>query len=400
MKALQFERSLPRFGAARIAGAWAPGRGGAVGPLRLADIDVPVPRDASWHRVRPRLSGICGSDLATVDALSSRWFEPIVSFPFVPGHEIVGDLDDGARVVVEPVLGCGPRGISPLCSACERRDVGNCTNLTAGHLQPGLQTGYCCDTGGGWSSALVAHDSQVHQVPDTMSDEAAVMIEPAACAIRGALRASEIADGAIVAVIGAGTLGLCTIAALSHWTSPKELIVGAKHPQQRSLARDLGATLVVQPDELRRAVRRVSGSLMVGEGSTGRLAGGAAVTLDCVGSEDSLAEALAITRPGGRIVMIGMPGKIGIDLTPLWQRGIDLVGAYAYGTETAAQVAGRRTFDLAFELVPAAGLDRLVTTTYPLDRYRDALTHAGEAGARGAIKVVFDLRNEKERDWL
>lgn len=400
MKALRFERSLPRFAAARVAGAWAPGRGAAVGPLRLADIDPPRLPDGSWQRVRPRLAGICGSDLATIDGASSRWFEPIVSFPFVPGHEVVGDLDDGTRVVLEPVLGCGPRGITPPCAACAGRDVGRCTNITAGHLEPGLQTGYCCDTGGGWSTVLVAHESQLHLVPDTLSDEAAVMVEPTACAIRGALAALPLADNGVVTVIGAGTLGLCTIAALARWASPRELIVGAKHPHQRTLARDLGATLVVNPDELRRAVRRSRGSLMVGEGTATRLAGGADVTLDCVGSEESLTEALAITRPGGRIVMIGMPGTVTVDLTPLWQRGIELVGAYAYGTESIPDHGQRRTFDMAFELVAEAGLDRLVSTTYPLDRYRDALAHAAEAGSRGAVKVAFDLRKEKERDWL
>lgn len=400
MKALRFERSIPRFVAARVAGTWAPGRGSTVGPLRLSDIDSPVAPNGSWQRVRPRLAGICGSDLATIDGASSRWFEPIVSFPFVPGHEIVGDLDDGTRVVLEPVLGCEPRGIHPLCKACAQHDVGRCTNLTNGHLQPGLQTGYCCDTGGGWATALMAHESQLYRVPETFSDEAAVMVEPSACAIRGALTALPNATNGVVAVVGAGTLGLCTIAALNRWCDPRELIVGAKHPQQREFARDLGATLVVDPDELRRTVRRSTGSLMVGEGSNTRLAGGADVTVDCVGSEESLAEALAITRPGGRIVLIGMPGVVTVDLTPLWQRGIELVGAYAYGTEAIRDIGQKRTFDLAFELVADARLERLVSATYPLDRYRDALGHAAEAGKRGAIKIAFDLRNEKERDWL
>ena len=55
--------------------------------------------------VFPLLSGICGSDLATVDGKSSRYFDPLVSFPFVPGHEVFGELEDGTRVVLEPVLG-------------------------------------------------------------------------------------------------------------------------------------------------------------------------------------------------------------------------------------------------------------------------------------------------------
>jgi threonine dehydrogenase-like Zn-dependent dehydrogenase len=118
VKALLFERSLPRFAAARVAGALAPGGGARVGPLRLTDVDPPELPGPGWKRVRPRLAGICGSDLATVDGQSSRYFEPIVSFPFVPGHEVVGELEDGTRVVVQPTLTCAARGVEPLCAQC------------------------------------------------------------------------------------------------------------------------------------------------------------------------------------------------------------------------------------------------------------------------------------------
>jgi threonine dehydrogenase-like Zn-dependent dehydrogenase len=390
MKALRYERSLPRFAAARIAG---PKLAPKVGPLQLADIDPPELPGEGWRRVRPRLSGICGSDLATVNARSSRWFEPIVSFPFVPGHEVVGDVEGGGRVVVEPVLGCVARGIDQPCEACATQDVGRCRNIAFGHLEPGLQIGYCADTSGGWSLGLVAHHTQLHDVPDAMSDEAAVMVEPTACGIRGAFKAASGHDaGGVMAVIGAGTLGLCTVAALMRWAPPDHLIVAAKHPEQKRFAKDLGAHTVVPPDQLRRAVRRVTGSMAIGDGPIDRLTDGAHVTIDCVGSEASLADALAVTRPGGRIVLLGMPGEVHVDLTPLWHREIELVGAYAYGCE---HVRPGRTFDLAFDLVHDAGLERLVSATYPLDRWQDALIHAEEAGRRGAVKVAFDLRNEK-----
>ncbi|MDQ1375388.1 MAG: hypothetical protein QOJ09_2726, partial [Actinomycetota bacterium] len=75
MKALVFERSLPRFAAARVAGELRAGAGTRVGPLRLTELDPPDLPGPGWQRVRPRLAGICGSDLATVDGKSSRYFE-------------------------------------------------------------------------------------------------------------------------------------------------------------------------------------------------------------------------------------------------------------------------------------------------------------------------------------
>lgn len=383
MKALLFERSLPRFAAARVASAFTAGGGTRVGPLRLADVEPPALPGPGWHRVRPRLAGICGSDLATVDGRSSRWFEPIVSFPFVPGHEVVGDLDDGTRVVLEPVLACAARGVDPACPACARGDNGSCERIAFGCLQPGLQTGYCSDTGGGWSNGLVAHESQLHPVPEAMSDEGAVMVEPAACAVH-AVQGAGILDGDTVVVLGAGTLGLCALAAVRHLARPRAVIAGAKHPEQRRLAADLGAGTVAAPAEVRRAVRRHTGSLTM----DGQLTGGADVVIDCVGSESSLAESLAIVRPRGTVVLVGMPGPVRVDLTPLWQREVRLVGSYAYR---------HATFATAFELVAAAGLDRLVSALYPLEDWRDAIDHAVRAGRRGAVKVAFDLRPRPSR---
>jgi threonine dehydrogenase-like Zn-dependent dehydrogenase len=392
VKALVVERSVARFAAARVASEWRSGAAGRAGPLQLADVERPELPGPGWVRLRPRLSGICGSDLATVDGRSSRWFEPIVSFPFVPGHEVVADADSGERVILQPVLGCEARGINPRCPACAAGEARRCRHLAGGHVRPGLQTGYCADTGGGWSLELVAHRSQVHPIPDDFSDEAAVMVEPTACAVHGALVPAP-GDELTVAVIGAGTLGLCTVAALSRFRPDMTTtIVAAKHPHQRRLATELGATAVVEAGELRRAVRRRTGSWMF---DTGQLTGGADVTYDCVGSSASLAEALAVTRPGGTVVLLGMPGEVSVDLAPLWQREVALVGAYTYGPE--ANAGERHSFDLAFELVDAFALGRLVSVTYGLDRFADAIAHAGAAGRRGAVKVAFDLRGEKRR---
>ena len=389
MKALLFERSPARYAASRVAGTLLPGSGARVGPLTLADVDEPDLPGPGWHRVRPRLAGICGSDLSTLDGHASRYFEPVVSFPFVPGHEVVGSLEDGTRVVIEPVLGCVARAITPPCEACATGDVGGCQQVAFGHLKPGLQTGYCADVGGGWSTALVAHESQLHPVPDEMSDEDAVMVEPAACATHAVVRAG-VADGAVVAVIGAGTLGLCTVAALRRLSFPGTVAAAARYPEQRHLARALGADVVAAGDELHRVLRRLTSSLEVGDG----LSGGADVVFDCAGTAASLREALSVIRPRGRVMLVGMPGTVSVDLTPLWHREVELVGAYAYGREEV-EGAGVRTFALSMDLVAEAGLGRLVSARYPLERYREAVEHAANAGRRGAVKVVFDLTDRK-----
>ncbi len=379
MKALVFSRQPARYAAAMVAGALRPGRGARYGPLSLRDVDPPEPL-SGWLRLRPRLSGICGSDLATIDGRSSRYFEPIVSFPFTPGHEIVGDLDDGRRVVVVPVLSCATRGVDPACGPCRAGDVNLCERIAFGHLEPGLQCGFCTSTGGGWSQEMVVHPSQVVEVPDALSDEQAVLVEPTACAVHAARQVA----GGRVAVIGSGTLGLLTVAALRRLSPATEILATAKHPEQRRWAKELGADVVCAPDELARAIRATTGSMVVGD----QLTGGAPAVVDCVGSEASLTQALRVVAPGGTVHAVGMPGRTTLDLTALWHRETSLRGCYAYRHEDFATAA---------ELVADGDLGRLVSAAYPLARYEDAVAHAAAAGARGAVKVAFDLRPDRRR---
>src|SRR5205085_1523214 len=122
-------------------------------------------------------------------------------------------------------------------------------------------------------------------------------------------QAAAVGGGGTVLVLGAGTLGLCAVAALRHLATPGTVLAVAKYPEQRRLAASLGADMVVGPDETRRAVRRATGSLRVGPG----LSGGADVVLECVGSEASVAESLSVVRPGGLVVLLGMPSTLTVD---------------------------------------------------------------------------------------
>jgi threonine dehydrogenase-like Zn-dependent dehydrogenase len=115
--------------------------------------------------------------------------------------------------------------------------------------------------------------------------------------------------------------------------------------------------------------------------------------IDAVGSNDSIATALRVTRPRGRTVLMGMPAEVTLDLTGLWHRETELVGAYTYGTEQLADGSVAKTFDLAAETADAFEVERWLSATYPLADFATAIAHAAAAGRRGAIKIAFDLRD-------
>ena len=397
MRALQIRRSAGKFGMARIASAVAPATAARVGPLELRTIDDPECPGDGWHRVNTRLAGICGSDLSLVEGHASTYFDDYVSFPFVPGHEVVGELDDGTRVILEPVLGHEARGHQPPFEGAAPGDGDDdahvATTSVNGMVDAGIQTGFCCSTGGGWAPWFWAHESQLHRIGDSMPDERAVLVEPLAGGIHAALLAWPTVrsiENPIVAVLGAGTMGLAAIAGLRRYVPGVRIVVGARYPHQMALAKAIGADIVVQAAKLDRAVRREAGCHLIGD----TLSSGAHVTIDAVGNSDSITDCLRITRPRGRLVLMGMPAEVRLDLTGLWHRETELKGAYTYGTETMPDGTTARTFDLAIDTANHYEAERLLSATYTLDDHIDAVAHAAGAGRRGAVKIAFDLREE------
>jgi threonine dehydrogenase-like Zn-dependent dehydrogenase len=393
MLALEMFRSISRTAVGKAMGSRMPGLlSGYAAPLRLVTIDPPTAERPGWARVRTRLSGICGSDLGALSGRTSLYFSAVVSLPFVPGHEVVGELMDdcedlpaGTRVVIDPVLACAPRGVEP-CENCAVGATNRCSRVTVGNLTPGLQTGFCKDTGGGWSEQLIAHRSQLYAVPEGYSDEQALLVEPVACAVHTALRA-HVQPNDRVLVSGAGSVGLFATLALRELTPAGEIIVVAKHAHQRELALELGATEVVAPDEVLRRVRRATGAFQLKpEFSAPYLLGGVDVALDAVGSKQSLETAMHATRAGGRVVLSGMPSPA--DLSAAWFRELELVGTYASAGES---------FPQALELVGHDAVQRIAKSvaSYPLHRWREALDHAHAAGGLGTVKVAFAPRSTR-----
>ena len=408
MKAVQYIKSVPRYLFVRTIGhrspAWATG---ALSCIRMADIDAPALPTPAWVRVRPRLSGICGSDLSTIQASGSPYFSPLISSPFVLGHEVVGEIEEtgaetegvsrGDRVVIEPGLCCPVRGIQPPCPSCQEGEFGLCEMVMHGDLLPGIQTGYCRDTGGGWSPSLVAHPFQVHRVPDGLADEEAVLVEPFSCSLHAVLKSLP-SDDETVLVVGCGAIGLLTIASIRALGAKCRILAAARYAHQQTLAAGLGADRVIgRADDLYETVGEATGA-EIHRPEIGRpvFIGGVHRTFDCVGSSRTIDDVLRLTGSGGCVTVVGMPGiPSDIDWTAVWYKELKVQGAYAYGTEYFEN-RSVRTFDLAMGLLEEGKVDLkpLLTDLYPLKDYRKAIGRALKAGSLGAVKVAFDLRDE------
>ncbi|WP_261576496.1 zinc-binding dehydrogenase, partial [Frankia gtarii] len=230
-----------------------------------------------------------------------------------------------------------------------------------------------------------AHHAQLHPVPDGLPDDRAVLVDALARAVHSVDRA-RVASGARVLVVGAGAVGLFTVLALRAFTDAGPVAVVARHPRQARLAARFGADAVFDPAGAVAGVRRAARALRVTPVSGGSfLLGGVDVAVDAAGSGEALATALRTTRAGGRIVVAGTPsGRV--DLTPLWARGLELVGA----ARTTADPGAADVLARAWALAGSAPLDGLVVGGYALTRWRDALAHALGAGRLGVVRVAFD----------
>ncbi len=402
MHSLVYRKSVPRYvlmrvGAKRVKNL----ETGRFSPLQLEAASDPKLPTTEWVRVKPLLSGICGSDLGTLSSDNSPYFSPITSPPFVMGHEVFGVVAEdnsgfrtGERVVVEPALGCAARGIEPPCPYCSSGRHALCLNVAKGEISPGIQTGFCRDTGGGWSEgSLVAHPTQLYRVPDEVPDEAAVAIEPLACAVHAALKvAPSPVDTTLV--IGAGNIGLFTVAALRRLTGAGRIISVAKHERQREEALRLGADEVVYPKETYTTLPGMLGTEAY-RPELGKpvVMGGADRVFDCVGAPGTIEDSVRLARPGGEVALVGMPGvRSSLDLTALWYKEARLAGTYAYGAE---EYGGKRTssFELALRIASEIRLETMVGPRFRLREYREAIAAARTSGREGHVKVVFDHRD-------
>ena len=408
MRAVQFNITIPRYLTGIALRKLFPSiLWSGLSCTREVDNEEPSLPDQEWVKIKTRYGGICGTDMKSIHLDTSTYYSPLVSTSFVLGHEVTGTIVEigteaaewnlGDRVIVEPTLWCKPRGIQPLCVFCAKGETNRCLNVTEGIISPGLHIGGCAETGGGWSPYLVAHRSQLYKVPESVSDENAVLVEPFACAVHSALQNFP-SDDQSVLIVGAGTIGLCVVAALRGLGSKARIIVSAKYPFQGESAFRLGADQVIVPEgqgDLFKQVAELTGAEIkkpiIG---TEIVVGGADVTFECVGTQSAVDAALRLTRSGGKVSIAGAPGEIKkLDWTALFYQELQVSGAYIFNHSETFNGETRRTFDIAIDLMENMGVDLgwMVTHRFSLDDFKQAMETIHKRSQTHAIKTVFEF---------
>jgi threonine dehydrogenase-like Zn-dependent dehydrogenase len=218
-------------------------------------------------------------------------------------------------------------------------------------------------------------------------------MEPLAVGMHAALGMRPFGRGPAL-VIGSGPIALGAIWALRAAGYEGDLVAQIKRGHEADIARSLGASEVVSPgDEARQA--------LVGTGAQAYLpivgdevysGGGFPLIFDCVGSAETVKQALRYASPRGHIVMLGCAAEIKkLDLTFVWARELQVRGFVCYGREEW-RGEWRHTFEVTQELLLETGapVERMVTHVYPLAQFRDALSTAWNRRRTGSIKVLLD----------
>jgi threonine dehydrogenase-like Zn-dependent dehydrogenase len=395
MKALVFRHSLPREAIAFVGGRvtkrayTAPGS-----PTSLRDVPDPTLPSDDWALCNTTVSGICGSDAKEIflhGALDNP-LTALLSFPHVLGHEAVARrADTGERVVVNPWLSCVPRGIHPPCAACAEGRYPWCRNFDRGVVSAALHLGNCASAPGAHADLFSAHEGQLFPVPDGMSDDAAVLADPASVSLRTILlHPPEPSRPALV--YGSGTLADAAVGLLRHLHPDVEVWMASRPGPRAEIGQAMGAhaMLPATPKDLVREVaQRVGARPLVPWNRRPWLQDGPGVVYDTIGSPETIETSLRLLATGGTLVISGVETPKRFEWTPLYFKELHVIGSNAFGIEEVRGVR-KHAFEHYFDFV-AEGLDLtpMITHRFALSEWKRAISTIARVERTGAVKVLL-----------
>jgi alcohol dehydrogenase len=346
------------------------------GPGRKAWEEVPNPEitDEGDAIIRVDATTICGTDLHILAG-----DVPEVRPGTILGHEAVGTVDEvgdnvrrlspGDRVLVSCISACGT------CRFCREGRYGQCLEgggWVLGHRINGTQAEYV---------RVPYPDTSTYRIPDGVTDEEALMLaDILPTGYEVGVLAGGVRPGDVVAVVGAGPVGLAAIAS-ARLFSPSHIVAVDLSDARLEAARHFGADVTV--NDAREDPMAVIKDL------TGRL--GADVAIEAVGTPATFELAVRLARPGGRIANIGVHGSAAVlHLEEQWARDITITTGLVNASSTPTLM----------RLVASGQLDaaRFVTHHFGMNEFDKAYEVFGDPAASAALKVML-TRGEGGEDW-
>lgn len=302
------------------------------------DLEKPVPGPGE-ALVRVTYAGICATDIEMTKGY--------MGFTGVPGHEFVGVIEEaaddrleGRRVVGEINLGCGR------CEYCKHRMENHC---------PARKVLGIKDKDGAFAEYLTMPFKNLRPLPDSISDEEAVFIEPLAAAFE-VLEQVKVNEYTRACVLGDGRLGQLVAQALA--TTDCSLLVVGRHEEKLALLKSRGIPTRTGIEGLERQLDLV---------------------IDCTGRADGLSAALGLVRPTGTVVMkTTVAERPGADLNRVVIDEVTLMGSRCGPFAPAMQALEENRVDVR----------GLVSKVFPLEEGVEALSWASRSGV---LKVLLKV---------
>ncbi len=366
-------------------------------PVQFGEIEEPEIPNPRWLKIKNHGCGLCGSDIHFIFMdLDPKCFPAAIPGVYKKhlGHEVVGEVlevgdevegfDVNDRVALRiDWPSCFQMEITPPCPQCAAGNYMICEN-------PGKKAPEMVDTGGGFSPFMVVHETQLFKIPVDLTADRAYLLEPTACAVHTVLRRKPNKDDRIL-VIGAGTIGLLTAAAVKYYASDAHLSVLVRYDFQAETARLLGAdkTFKSGDDLYQELATLTNGAYCKGYFNNEIILGGFDIIYDTIGSDQSVTDSLRWTKGGGSVVLSGInfkPGKI--DYTPIWNQEIEFTGINSHALEHT----GESTFDLAAEMLKSitCPVEKIITHRFPMNQYKDAIRLFQNKNRHQAVKILLE----------